>query len=361
MSEAYGIVYLTSRVADGVIIHRYIGQHKLKNGVIEDGYLGSGTLLRRAIKKYGKGVFVREVLELCYDRDSLMDAEIKWILHYNAAESKDFYNICTGGQQSGKLKARPVFKYDVHGKFIRGFESLIEAVMTMGENGLTPSPSGIVGCCRKRASAKSAGGYQWSYEKLDSLPTMERYVAAAKAVEKLDPVTKDVIQEFKSLEEARLCMGCNKVNIFNALNKGVQAKGFYWRYVGEELKKPAKSYKLRPVQQLHLTTLDVITTFPSATEAARHMGCNQTAIHFALSKGTPSCQYRWKYVDSAHGESKPKPAARQVNMLDPTSRQILQVYDHAVAAGDAMGVVSNSIRGAIRTGYKSASHYWEYA
>tara|TARA_R110000824_G_scaffold159803_1_gene334285 strand:+ start:753 stop:1547 length:795 start_codon:yes stop_codon:yes gene_type:complete len=50
-------VYKTTNTVNGKI---YIGVHQTKNP--NDAYLGSGLLLRRALKKYGRAVFTKEVL-----------------------------------------------------------------------------------------------------------------------------------------------------------------------------------------------------------------------------------------------------------------------------------------------------------
>ena len=50
-------IYLTTNVING---KQYIGSH---NGEINDSYLGSGKLLIKSIKKYGKENFKRIILE----------------------------------------------------------------------------------------------------------------------------------------------------------------------------------------------------------------------------------------------------------------------------------------------------------
>ena len=42
---------------------KYIGMHSALN--INNGYLGSGVLLKKAIKKYEKEIFKKEVLCVC--------------------------------------------------------------------------------------------------------------------------------------------------------------------------------------------------------------------------------------------------------------------------------------------------------
>lgn len=48
----YNFVYVTVNKING---HYYKGKHSTDN--IDDGYLGSGCILQRAIKKYGKHNF----------------------------------------------------------------------------------------------------------------------------------------------------------------------------------------------------------------------------------------------------------------------------------------------------------------
>lgn len=72
----------------------YIGMHS--TDIIEDGYIGSGTILWHAIKKYGIENFKRETLEFFPDRCSLRDRE-KEIVNEFLLKDPLCMNICRGG------------------------------------------------------------------------------------------------------------------------------------------------------------------------------------------------------------------------------------------------------------------------
>lgn len=63
----------------------------------DDNYVGSGTLLKEAIKKYGRESFTRVILQECSSLDELATAEKEWIAKYNAVESDEYYNLSDGG------------------------------------------------------------------------------------------------------------------------------------------------------------------------------------------------------------------------------------------------------------------------
>jgi hypothetical protein len=84
------VIYLTTNLVNG---KKYIGLD-VKN---DNSYYGSGIHIKRAIKKYGKENFTKEILEICDNREELILCEKKWIKTYNAVESKEFYNVHEGG------------------------------------------------------------------------------------------------------------------------------------------------------------------------------------------------------------------------------------------------------------------------
>lgn len=90
MEKVYGIIYKTTCLVNGKI---YIGQTtQLEN----KSYIGSGTSLTLAIKKYGKENFIREILKECYNQTELDEWEDLLIWEYNSRDKSIGYNIAKG-------------------------------------------------------------------------------------------------------------------------------------------------------------------------------------------------------------------------------------------------------------------------
>lgn len=88
----FGYVYITTNLVNG---KKYIGKRSLPEFDIH--YLGSGKLLKRAIRKYGKDNFKCEVIKWCETEEELNASERYYIKKYNAQKSNMFYNISEGG------------------------------------------------------------------------------------------------------------------------------------------------------------------------------------------------------------------------------------------------------------------------
>lgn len=82
------IIYKTVNAINGKF---YIGQDSNNN----PEYYGSGTLLKRAIEKYGIKNFIKETLEVCFTKEELNEREKYWIKETKA--QKLGYNIAEGG------------------------------------------------------------------------------------------------------------------------------------------------------------------------------------------------------------------------------------------------------------------------
>lgn len=84
------IIYKTTNLINSKI---YIGKDKYNN----PEYYGSGIILNKSIKKYGKENFVKEILEYCNSELELNEREIYWINFYQSFKREIGYNLTLGG------------------------------------------------------------------------------------------------------------------------------------------------------------------------------------------------------------------------------------------------------------------------
>lgn len=97
----YGYIYLTTNFVNG---KQYIGQHR-SNG-FDSRYFGSGTLFVKALDKYGKENFGRQILVECESEEELNSEERRLIAEYDAVKSSNFYNIADGGSNANNLAGK---------------------------------------------------------------------------------------------------------------------------------------------------------------------------------------------------------------------------------------------------------------
>lgn len=104
------IIYCTTNLIN---FKKYIGQDSNNN----PNYFGSGLIIKRAIEKYKKENFKKEILCYCNSLEELNEMEDYYIDYYSAVKSPLFYNIKPGGNKPGykhtfetKLKISKIHK-----------------------------------------------------------------------------------------------------------------------------------------------------------------------------------------------------------------------------------------------------------
>lgn len=74
---------------------KYIGKH---HGELDDDYYGSGTLIKDAIKKYGKENFRKDILYIANSEKEAYEKEAEFIELFDAVNNPEYYNIAPGGE-----------------------------------------------------------------------------------------------------------------------------------------------------------------------------------------------------------------------------------------------------------------------
>lgn len=87
----YYYIYKITNLLDGKV---YIGQHTTTN--LDDGYFGSGKHIIRAVKKYGKENFRKEIQGFYEDKDELNYME-RVFVDQTFLDRADTYNLALGG------------------------------------------------------------------------------------------------------------------------------------------------------------------------------------------------------------------------------------------------------------------------
>jgi hypothetical protein len=108
----YYTVYCTTCIPNG---RQYIGVHKTQN--LDDGYLGSGLVLKRALKKYGVDAFQKEIIGIFDTAEQMFDMEAQLVCE---ATLPDLYNLKCGGHGGFDFinkEGRNI--YDGHAEIVR--------------------------------------------------------------------------------------------------------------------------------------------------------------------------------------------------------------------------------------------------
>jgi hypothetical protein len=89
------MLYIIYKILNKVNDKFYIGTHKTKN--INDGYMGSGLYITRAIKKYGIENFQKEILHIFTNKKEAFAME-KELVNKDLLSDPMCYNLKEGGQ-----------------------------------------------------------------------------------------------------------------------------------------------------------------------------------------------------------------------------------------------------------------------
>lgn len=87
--------YTVYRITNLINGKTYIGKHQTEE--LDDGYMGSGKLINRAITKHGVENFSKEILHV-FDTEEEMNSKEKELVTESVCQDDSTYNLCVGGQ-----------------------------------------------------------------------------------------------------------------------------------------------------------------------------------------------------------------------------------------------------------------------
>ncbi len=239
------IVYKITNLINSKI---YIGQDKNNNPY----YFGSGKLIKKSIKKYGKENFKKEILEECLTIEDMNNKEIYWISEFDSTNRKIGYNISSGGAEGDRESGHSIFAREggVYGYWVDKYgkeeadnrlekkkEKLREINRIKKEEGWCHTEESIKKISEssynrffseetRKKMSDSRIGIKYSEETRKKMSDSKKGIG----FKKINQLTKsgDFIKEWESQTEVKNILN---IAIWNALNDpNKTAGGYKWEY-----------------------------------------------------------------------------------------------------------------------------------
>ena len=223
-------IYKTTNLLNNKI---YIGKRVYRKKD-DNWYLGSGIYLNRAIKKYGRENFKKEILEWCNNKSHLCEREIYWISQFNATDTKIGYNLSLGGD-GGNVGVEAYIKI---GNKLRGKkkskefgEKVSKALKgkAKSKEHIEKVRQALLGVSRpKKVVDKMSKSIKTKYNNGWESPVQIE-------VHQYNKTTGNYIQSFKSATEAGRVLNVDRKSITNnCVGKSKSSGGFIWSKIKKE-------------------------------------------------------------------------------------------------------------------------------
>ncbi|WP_396162188.1 NUMOD1 domain-containing DNA-binding protein [Flavobacterium sp.] len=246
----------------------------------------------------------------------------------------------------------PVGQYDLNGKLIKSFKSLLECERITGH-----SEGSIRAAMNRGAKIKKTSYFFIQFNKHQEIPVeIEPFVIPIHGfsipVVQISADNKYFIKEFPSITHAAISLGKNTGHISSAcLGKRDTAFGYIWKYRSDyhenlktiDISLANKKLHSKPIAQYDLNG-SYIRSFVSASEASRVMNDLQSNISsVAIGKRNYSGKYQYAYIENGN-----IPLKKPVKIADNVSKKVLQLIvstDEVVAEFSSVAIAAKSVNG----------------
>ena len=228
------VIYQTTNLITGI---KYIGKDKNNN----PNYIGSGANLKIAIKEYGKHNFKKEIIEHCSDINHLVEREVYWLNYYDVENNSNFYNKTnkpfgnSGLSEETKQNIKQGLKKRIwdpewgklSGQARIGSKRDIKSGDGHGNYGKPKSNEHKQNLSLARVGKKH--DLNWC---LNIKNNRQKCIEVkSRPIQQLDR-NDNVIQEFKSISEAKKITGINGISdVVRGATK--TAGNFKWKYINK--------------------------------------------------------------------------------------------------------------------------------
>ncbi len=274
-------IYKTINLINGKI---YVGQNAKDN----PNYLGSGIILKRAIKKYGKENFKKEILQECKTKQELCEAEIYWIAELNAMNQKIGYNLHEGGLGGDTFTDNPN-KENINRKHSCETKRKISESLKGNKNCLGRK---LLKKSRKKISDANIGNShsEETKKKLSIFNTGKHLSEETKM-----KIANSSKGKFHSEETKKKLSNLKKGKKFSIEHKKKLSESHKGQICSEETKKKMIQKRIKPVIQYD-KNLNLIAEYKSIKEASEKNDINYSSISkVCRNQSKIAGGYIWKF------------------------------------------------------------------
>lgn len=334
-----GYIYLTTNLVNG---KKYIGQSSFTSKE-STSYLGSGKYLIKAVKKYGKHSFHKDIIEEGnFSVKHLDELEIKYIKDHDAVKSPNYYNISPGGRGGRGYTSGIIYEYDYFGVLVNTYYSIHEA-----SGGNKSKARRITECCKTNHPFKKCG-YFYTKQTSNIIPRLNFLIRVESTID-------NTVHHFQFAVDCAKFIGVKNATVHEVLRNGGGRVKKYLVYFGEALGKnfTRKAHNTNEPLYEYTVNGNLLNVYENTNVASEVLGVNITTLRQATNTNRMICS-TLSYFTKDKSQIKPRRIARKLEPVYEynSENELLNIfigrndvlkYYNINMSTLAMGILNNSI------------------